>query len=169
MSERITQPGYYDVSLYDCGIQEKEDGTGFAYVLNGRTEDGQTITAFEHCSSKIITGGKFAGKTRYEAALETLRDVGMNPSDPTDVESLNGKACNFNVQWDDYWNERNPDKEPRVAVAFVNPPRQLVKKEDRRAMFAKLGFLNESQPAARSTPAPATPAVDDSDVEDIPF
>lgn len=147
---KIETDGYYDVTLEGCALQEIKNGV--QYVLTGRTEDGRSITAYVAATNTVISRGENQGKYLYEVAIENLTKIGLNPNDPTDVESLNGKACNFRVDW-----EKDDNGGERLKVLFVNPPRESLKKEDRRAIFAKfgLGSGEAAVPATRTAAAPA--------------
>ena len=156
----ITEPGRYMAKVLNAEVGESRNtGTPFVSLYLEITgpagDEGKHITAWLYLSEKA-----------FKNTTKTLQDAFGFDGEFADLSAqIDGKECSITVD-----EEEDEKGQPRMKVAWVNPPRRSKPVED--------GFLAKLTQKARElglnprTPAPKTPSVapaTEAEEEEIPF
>lgn len=153
----ISTVGNHKVTLTGCRwIGSEKDPAITGLCLTGVTDAGESDEGVLWFTAKSTT---WHGKqmTGAQKSLETLKEIGVDVSNPAQVQ-IAGKVATFVVQeeFDQSTGER------RMRVAFVNGPPRELDPADAAAKLRALGIpVTASKPAA--VPPTTTPpaAADD--------
>ena len=161
-SERLQVAGTYAVAIVETpqwfAMQPKDGDTARMELrirgyVNGGPQDGKWIDGRLNFIRTIIEHGKHAGKTCFEVAEETCRELGMSePFSPSKVSELKGATCEFVCEFEEYQGRT------RLKVKYINTnSRPPLAPDEADAIWAELqkgAAVNQSMPPAAMAGTP---------------
>lgn len=161
------EPGY---GYHNNEENKKNDPNAFAIMLVMETPDSMELPEhYMQFTKRVITKGRDAGKTEYEAAEAKLAELGVGDDGyvGTFAKMMSaGQTIEVNVKTEfrTYTDNKTQEQKRRLESKYLNPPRKEMNIKD-VDFDALLGKKSSGAPKSPTKPTVAAPAV----VEDATF